>query len=155
MKITRKRSNRSKRGTVLPFAVIVVILLLIIGLGLSRLGLNARVQAAKSTADLSARAAADAGIVQARRLMNKKLADELNWDNSTLPEVIGVQLANSYANYNFNIKGNKTNGFKISSVGKSGVAERKVYAKLGVDSLWTGIGVKEGIDIKRNIITFT
>lgn len=148
MKITKKQSNKGKTGTVLPFTVIVVVLLLLIGLGLSRLGLSARVQAAKSTADLSARAAADAGITQARRFMNKKLADELNWDNSELPTVTGVQLPNSYANYSFDVDGNPTNGFLIASIGRSGVVQRKVYAKLGVDSLWTGIGVKEGVDIK-------
>lgn len=148
MKMIKKQSKKSKSGTVLPFAVVIVMLLLIIGLGLTRLGLSARVQAAKSTADLSARAAADAGIVQARRLMNKKLADELNWDNSTLPVVTGVQLPNSYANYSFNIQGNQANGFQITSIGRSGVAERRVYARLEIESLWSGIGVKEGIDIK-------
>ena len=144
----KKQSKRCESGSVLPFAVVVVMLLFISGLGMTRLGLTARVQAAKSTADLSARAAGDAGIVHAARLMNKKLADELNWDNSTLPTAAAVQLPNSYANYSFDVQGDKINGFQITSTGISGIAQRKVYARMGVGSLWFGIGVKEGIDIK-------
>jgi len=138
----------NKSGSVLPLAVVMVVILSIIGLALIRLGLNTRLQAAHTVADIAARTAADAGISHAIKLMNKKLADEPKWDNSTLPKAANVLLPNSNATYSFKVEGNPKTGFEITSVGQSAFARRAVHCRLAAESSWAGIGVKEGIDVK-------
>ncbi len=144
----KKQSEKNKKGSILPLAVLMVVILFLIGIGLMRLGSNARLQAARGSAEISARMAADAGITEAVYLMNKKLADELTWNNSTLPQAANVQLSNSYASYSYTNTGNPTNGFLITSTGKSGVATKIIKTTLKTEPLWFGIGVKEGIDVK-------
>jgi Tfp pilus assembly protein PilX len=152
--ITEKRPKRNTFGSVLVLAVTTFVVLSIIGLVLIRLGASARLQAARTVADISARAAADAGLTQAVRLMNKKLAEEPIWDNTTLPSATDEPLHNSDASLSIDIKGNQDTGFLITSTGKSGVAERKVYNRLDITSLWFGIGVKQNVII-RSKTTFS
>ena len=147
MEITKKRSKKNRKAFVLPLATLMVILLLTVGIALLKLGTIARMQAAQTTAKISARTSADAGVTQAVRLMNEKLAEAV-WDNSNMPaQTTSLSLSNSYGSFTYNIAGNPSNGFTITSTGKSGIAEEKVYCKLGVKSSWFGIGVKGGVNI--------
>lgn len=151
--MTKKQSKRNRGGFVLLFVVLTVMLLFIIGLGLTKLGSGARMQAARTTAGISARSAADAGFTQAMRLMdeklkNTKLAGE-TWDNSWIPYQSPVMdLPNSYASFSFEITGAPGSGWQIASTGKSGVAEKTVHSTLKVQSLWFGIGVQQNITAK-------
>ncbi|MHC4122337.1 MAG: pilus assembly PilX family protein [Planctomycetota bacterium] len=149
MKSIIKKLNSSRKGFVLPLAAMMVVILLIVGIALIRLARGARLMSARTTAEISARAAADSGITQAIYLMNEKLATEGTWNNSNLPEAVNdVALPNSNALFSYTITGDPTNGFLITSTGKSGFSTRTIYAKLGVASSWFGIGVKEGINLK-------
>ena len=145
---TNKQSWKKRKGSVMLLALTMVVFLFVIGLGLLRLGSNARIQAAKGSAEISARIAADAGITEAVYLMNKKLADELTWDNSTLPQATNVHLPGTYASFSYSITGNPTDGFLITSTGKSGVKTKIIKTTLKAEPLWFGIGVKEIIDVK-------
>jgi hypothetical protein len=127
--------------------MVMVVILALLGLGLIRLGSNARVRAARTVAQIAARHAADAGFTQAVRLMNKKLADEVVWDNSSLPSATDTALPNCYATFSFTVTGDKTIGFDVTSTGKSGFATRVVHSRLSIESVWFGIGVKQNVDI--------
>lgn len=146
MRCLKIKITRNRRGSILPFAVVVVILLFIMGLALTRLGLNARMASARTTAEISARAAADAGFEQAIRLMNLRLADK-PWDGSPILPVTDVELPNSDASFSYNVSDEGTY-YQITSTGKSGTAEKMVYGRLMLSSLLFGIGVKEVIDVK-------
>ena len=150
MKITRRRAKNC--GVVLPLAVSMIVLLVLIGLALIRLGLSARMQAIRVTIGISARTAADAGLTEAYRLMRDKLEVELTWDNSIFPYTVGpVYLPGDpygNANYTFTITDDPNNSFIISSTGRAGTVEKTVCCQLELKSLWFGIGVKEGVDIK-------
>ena len=142
------KPNTKRAGSILPLTAAMVVILLAIGLGLIRLGLGARMQAALTTAQISARLAADSGLEQAQRLMQKKLADELTWDNTTLPAATDVHLPDSDARFSYTVTGDPDNSFLITSTGQSGRGEKTVCSIIVKKSLWKGIGVKEGIDIK-------
>jgi hypothetical protein len=147
-KMTEIRTERSRRrGAVLALAVAMVVVLAIIGLVLIRLGGDARVRAARTVADMRARAAADAGLTQAIRLMNKKLVDELVWDNSTLPSATDEALPNGNASFTYTVEGDQNIGFLVISVGQSAFASRTVYTRLSIESMWFGIGVREYVDV--------
>ncbi len=146
--MTKKQLKSNRSGFVLLLVVVMVVLLFIIGLGLLRLGLSARMQASRTSAGISARTAADAGLISAVQVMMKKMISEPTWDNSTLPVATNVDLPNSYASYSFNTTGDPCNDFQITSTGKSGVAEEIVYSKVIVQSAFVGIAVKEDIDVR-------
>lgn len=152
MKITRRQFQRSRTASVLPLAVVVVVVLLIIGLALIRLGLSARMQAARTAAEISARAAADAGLVQAKRLMDQKWAARL-FSEIPISPVSDVALPNAYSSFSYTVSDKGSDGcYIVTSVGKSGdFAERTVKGKLKAESSWHGIGVKETIDIKVGV----
>jgi len=135
-----------RRGAVLALAVALVVVLAIIGLVLIRLGGDARVRAARAVADIRARAAADAGLTQAVRLMNKKLVDELVWDNSTLPSATDEPL-HSNASFTYTVQGDQNIGFLVTATGRSAFASRTVYTRLSIESMWFGIGVREYVDV--------
>lgn len=142
------KMRKNEKGLVLSLVVIMVVVLLFTGLGLLKLGSSARIKAAVATSGISATAAADAGMTQARRLMNKKLVDELLWDNDTLPSETDTPLANANASYTFNVSGDPC-GFTVTSTGKSGRLTKTVYSALTVGSIFTGISVDGTIDIKN------
>ncbi|MHC4645455.1 MAG: DUF7305 domain-containing protein [Planctomycetota bacterium] len=143
----KNRLPRKLKGSILALAVLLVVLLAILGLVMIRLGSNARVQAARGASDIAARAAADAGLTQAIRMMNMKLIAERVWDNSNLPSASDVALPNTSATFSFGVKGDKASGFQVTSTGKAGFSERTVHSRLSVESLWFGIGVKQDVSV--------
>lgn len=145
--IAKKQAKGNRDGTVLPLAVMAVVILFFIGMALIRLGLDARMRAVRTTAEIAARIAADAGFTQAKRLMDIKLVNK-PWDGSSIPPAT-VSLPNSYSNTSFNYTvTDEGSYYLITSTGRSGIAEKTVKARLFVETLWFGIGVKENIDIK-------
>ncbi len=149
----RRKIKKPAGGSILPLAVIMVVILAVLGFGILNLGLNARILAIRNTEKISARQAADAGLAQARKLMDAKLINEVTWDNSTLPaQTTAVTLSNTYgnANYVFDVNGDPCNGFIINSTGTAGMAQKTVHCKLIVKSSWFGLGVKEGITMNQS-----
>jgi hypothetical protein len=84
--------------------------------------------------------------------MNKKLVDELVWDNSVLPSAKDEALPNGNASFTYTIEGNQNIGFLVTSVGQSAFASRTVYTRLGIESMWFGIGVREYVDVLSKTI---
>ncbi len=61
-----------KRGSALVTVMCVVVILLAMGMGLLRLGLNSRIYSIRTSSDIAARSAADTGMTKALYEMNKK-----------------------------------------------------------------------------------
>jgi Tfp pilus assembly protein PilX len=154
-KTRKKRSRRKTCGAILVLAIVMVIILALLGLVMVRLGGMARVRSAHGMTDISARTAADAGLTQALRLMNNKLRVEATWNNSTLPQAADTSLPHSDAQFSYKVDGTQKAGFRVASKGKCAFSERNVLARLSIETLWFGIGVKEDVDImsKTNFVT--
>jgi len=111
--------------------VIAILILLAMGIGLLSLGFNGRVFSMRTASDIAARCAADAGLTMALFEMNEKLKVK-PWNDSTLPEVIDVELPYSDQVCSYRVTGNLAGGYEIASLGESGQARRAVSATIGL-----------------------
>ena len=139
----------------LALAIVLVLILFIAGGALLKVASSARMLAVRTTAEIAARTAADAGLTRAVYLMNQKLRAEEYWENSTLPAATHVPLPNSNESYSFTITGDAINGFMVRSTGRSGQITRTVNAQLGPGSMWFGVGVNQYVDVKVGVQFFT
>lgn len=168
----RKKRKKQQPGVVLVLAVTMVVILTLLGVGLIRLGLNARMQGIKDVKQISARAAADAGIEHAVRFMIDgwngtsdkpgwlaSWNDATPWPDPATPETaLGhsfgpVDLSGTYgdASFIYDIyKGTKANGYQIISTGTAGDTTRVVHAAVVLRSVFFGIGAKEDIFLYPN-----
>jgi len=127
----KKLLKSKRRGSAIPLAVVAIIILLAMGIGLLSLGFNGRVFSMRTASDIAARCAADAGLTMALFEMNEKLKVK-PWNDSTLPEVIDVELPYSDQVCSYRVTGNLAGGYEIASLGESGQARRAVSATIGL-----------------------
>jgi len=147
----RKTTKRFRTGFALPLVASVIIILILMGTSMLSLGQHARVRSLRTTSDIAARIAADAGLVKAIFLMNRKVESEAVWNNDDLPLLENFKLPNSSETYNFNVEGDPSTGFSIVSTGYSGLAERKVYSSIRLASIYDfGIAVKADLILYPN-----
>jgi len=134
IEITKKRRRTNRRGFALTFAAVMVLILSLVGFGILRLGLENRMTASRTTAEISARTAADAGLTKAVFEMNKNL---VNWNFSNVVSPMGTVLPSANANYNYTIEEiAKDAEYKITSIGQSGRAAKTVSATLVVEGIF-------------------
>jgi hypothetical protein len=149
----KKLLQSKNRGSAIPLAVVAVLILLAMGTGLLSLGLNSRIFSIRTTSDIVARCAADAGLTMALFRMNEKKQQVGLWDGSTLPQAIDEKLPNCDATYSYTVTGDLTNGYSVKSVGRADQAERTVYATLGLKGLFEyAILTKESLILKPDTI---
>jgi len=89
----KKLPQSKKRGSAIPLAMVVVMILLAMGTGLLSLGLHGRIISIRTSSDIAARSAADAGLIKAIFEMNEKLKVE-SWNDSSLPVGTNIGLPN-------------------------------------------------------------
>lgn len=126
---TRKGKIPNRAGSVVALVLLVVVILSIIGGGLLSLGLHSRIFAIRTTSEITARTAADAGLAKAVFEMNEKLKVK-PWNDSVLPQVTNEALPNCDAVFSYTVTKDGDNGYIVESVGKSNQAERKVRGAL-------------------------
>ena len=90
-----------KRGSVLPLVVIAIVLAITLGVGMLRFGLQARVFAARTSHEIAAQAAADAGLIRALWGLNQNV--EAKYAADDLPRQTGQTLENSNATYTYEV----------------------------------------------------
>ncbi len=177
MEKIRRMRNRREYGSMLALALVIVLVLALIGAGLIKLGLNARLQSIKDVKQISARTAADAGIEHAMRYMINQwntatsksiwLAawnDATVWPDTGIPPVgaqSGYELptaislgSNTYGNAKFTYtiyKGKREKGYQIVSTGTAGGLTRTVHAAAVLKSSYVGVGAREDIYLAPNV----
>ena len=85
----------------LPLAAVMVLILSLAGFGILRLGMETRMRAVRTTAEMSARAAADAGLTKAVFEMNKNL--DLDWNFNDIVSPAAKVFSTANANYTYTI----------------------------------------------------
>jgi hypothetical protein len=123
--------HRGNRGFALATMMCTVVILFIIGMGVLSVGLQSRGFAVRSSSDIVARCAADAGVTKAVFEMNEKLK-VIPWDGSSLPEVTGETLPNSNAVYSYAVSGDLTNGYNVKSKGQYGLRGKTIGCSLAL-----------------------
>ena len=131
----KKLLQTKKRGSAIPLAVVVVLILLAMGIGLLSMGLNSRTFSLRTTSDITARCAADTGLTMALFQMNEKLKVK-PWSGSSLPKAKDISLLHCDASYSYSVTGNLANGYIMQSLGKADQAQRSVYATIGLEGLF-------------------
>lgn len=127
MTATTGRPLKRRKGFVLSFAIVLIAVLSISGLSLLGLGLQARIMAVRITAEMSARAAADAGLTKALFEMNKSLAFVQRWKPNDVASSFDAAFSTASSSFTYTIE--KTAGgaeYKITSTGQSGGAQKTV-----------------------------
>ena len=148
----KKLLRLKRRGSALPLAVVVVIILLAMGVGLLSLGFNGRIYSTRTASAIAARCAADAGLTRALFYMNKKLQAK-PWDDSTLPQATDINLTNCEAAFSYKVTGNLGSGYVITSIGKCNQARKLVRATIKLQSGFShAILTKEQLVLKSNTI---
>lgn len=148
----KKLIQSKRRGTVIPLAVVAIIILLAMGVGLLSLGFNSRIYTIRNTSDIKARCAADAGLEMALFEMNKKLLVK-PYVEGTLPEAENVNLPYYDATCSYKVIGSLAGGYTLQSVGNSGDANRAVSATIKLQSGFShAILTKEQLVLKSGTI---
>ena len=129
MKATKRKVRSQRRGSALALVLLVVVILLVTGTGLLSLSLQSQTLAIRTSAEIQARSAADAGLTKAIFEVNEKLKVK-PWDGSTLPLAADETLPNCNAVFSYTITGDIDSGYTIESIGNSGHAEKRVYAAI-------------------------
>jgi len=135
----------------MSLAMVAVLLLLAVGTGLLGLGLHARVYSVRTTSDIAARCAADAGLAMALFEMNEQLKTQ-PWSDSVLPEQTSQQLSNCDATFDCRVTSG-ADGYVIESVGTSGICQKRVYATLELQGLFEhAILTRETLTLKSGTV---
>ncbi|MBA7644842.1 hypothetical protein ES703_52589 [subsurface metagenome] len=141
-----------KPAFAIPLALLAVVILSVIGVGLLSLGMHGRLFSVRTTSEVAARCAADAGLTKAVFEMNEKLK-VTPWDGSTLPQATDEMLPNSDAILSYTVTGDIINGYTVECTGKSGRAERKINATLQLQGPFeSAIFVDATIDLKSGTV---
>jgi choice-of-anchor A domain-containing protein len=110
-------------------------ILLAMGVALMSLGLQQRTYSIRIASDITARCAADSGLTMALFEMNEKLLTK-PWNYSKLPEATNVSLPYCDAVCSYIVTGDLGIGYSITSLGKSGQAQRTVRATIDLKGLF-------------------
>lgn len=129
----RLRNN----GAILALMVMLVLLLSLTSMALIGVARQARMRTVKNAAEISARFAADAGVERVLYLMNKNLAAG-TWTVDDVPTYASESLTACNAAYTVTFDGNLSSGYEITSVGRSGAAEKSVRATIELSSPFAG-----------------
>ncbi|MHC4624694.1 MAG: DUF7305 domain-containing protein [Planctomycetota bacterium] len=131
MKTTMTKSCSPRRAAALASILEVILIFLFLGTGLVSLSVHGRLMAARTTREIEARCAADAGLAKVLFEMNEQLKVK-SLDYSALPEATHETLPNCDATFSYLVTGGIAGGFTVESIGKSALAraQRRVDAHL-------------------------
>ncbi|MHC4395172.1 MAG: DUF7305 domain-containing protein [Planctomycetota bacterium] len=124
----KKFLQSKKTGSAIPLVLIAIVLLSVMGAGLISLGYQSRAYAIRTTSDIAARNAADAGLTKAIFQMNEKLKAK-PWNGSTLPMVTNESLTNCDGTLSYTVALND-GVYCVESIGTSGQRQKEINATL-------------------------
>lgn len=125
------RRKLKRQGTALVLAILAMTLLMVTGGAMLALGLQSRTYQIRTSSDMAARCAADAGLEKALYEINYRLQTG-QFDNQNLPCETSVALEGSDSSYSYQIT-RQTNGtYLAQATGTSNGNQRTVEAVLSV-----------------------
>ncbi len=130
-KTDRLRVSCERSGFAMVLVLCAVIILSVMGAGVLSLGLHNRKLAVRTSSEIAARCAADAGLTKAFFEMNEKLK-VIPWNDGVLPGAINEVLPNSDVTYSYAVTGDLSNGYVVTSTGKSGLREKIIGCSLSL-----------------------
>ena len=126
----KKLLQLKKRGSAITLVMLVVVLLISMGMGLLNLGLKSRTISIRSSSDIAARCAADAGLTKALFEMNEKLKVK-PWNDSILPSETQISLPYCDAVYSYTVTKDSASGsYILQATGTSAQSQRTVSCTL-------------------------
>ena len=147
----KKLSQSKKTGSAIPIVLIAIVILSVMGAGLLSLGFQSRAYAIRTTSEITARNAADAGLTKAIYQMNEKLQVK-PWNESTLPMATGESLTNCDATFSYTIALND-GAYHIESIGSSGQTQKTVNAVLRLNGPFEyAIFTENSIELKNGAV---
>jgi hypothetical protein len=152
--MNRSKLNQTKQGGfTLAMVLFVVLLLLIIGVGVLSVGAQRRISGVRACSEISARAAADAGLTQGLFAMNQML-EAKTWNDSSLPYATGASVPFTDATFSYyvtktSVADSNDDVYTIESVGSSSYASKRVQSTLEMKGLFEyAIYVAENLTLK-------
>ncbi|MHC4113407.1 MAG: hypothetical protein ACYSUY_20230, partial [Planctomycetota bacterium] len=146
------RVSCERGGFALATMLCILVILLIIGMGVMSIGFHGRVFAIRTSSDMVARCAADAGVTKALFEMNERLK-VIPWDGGSLPEVTGESLPNSDAIYSYAVEGDIVNGYNLKSMGIYGLRDKTINCSLALKGLFeSAILTKQALILKAGTL---
>jgi len=130
-KLLYKLHLSNGKGSAITLVLLSVVILLVTGMGLLSIGLRSQILAVRTTSDIAARLAADAGLTEAVYQMKEKLKIK-PWDDNTLPAATEASLPNFEGVFSYTVLPESTSLYKIESAGEYGVSSRTVRCSLGL-----------------------
>lgn len=132
------KSPRAKRsGMIMPLVATIMVFIFLIGIAMLKVGFGSRFIAARTSSEIAARTAADAGLGAAMFEIKKR------GTGMGMPPVTGISLPNSRASYSYTVEpvsevdSGHPNTYKIRSVGTADGHARTVYATTWAISIWS------------------
>ena len=149
----KKKLLQSKRsGFAIAIVLCAVVLMLIIGAGLLGVGSHSRMMGVRTSSQIAARSAADAGLTKALFTMNEQLALK-TWNDSSLPSALHERIPNTDLSFSYNVaKTTTADGndlYKLSCVGTSSRFQKTVNCTLELKGIFEyAIYVAEDLTLK-------
>ena len=150
----RKSLLQSKRGGfAIAIVLCAVILVLVIGAGVLSIGMHGRALAVRTSSEIAARSAADAGLTKALYEMNQQL-EAKTWNDSSLPSATDEPLPNCDSSFSYNVaKTTTADGndlYTLRCTGNSGLFQKTVNATMELKGIFEyAIFVADNITLKN------
>ncbi len=145
---SKKLLRTQQAGFAIAIVLCAILLLFVVGIGLSSIGMHRRAFAVHTCSGIAARSAADAGLTKALLEMNEQL-NVKPWDDSSMPYATDEPLPGCDAMLSYTVTGDRYDGYNIVSVGKYGQAVKEVNCSLKLEGPFdTAIFGKDLISLK-------
>jgi hypothetical protein len=138
----RSQLNQTKRGGGFALGIVMcaLIILLVIGAGVVRIGMHGRAIAVRDSSQITARSAADAGLTQALYSINQ-MVESKTWNDSSLPSAIDATLIDNPATYSYTVTkispaDSNDDIYSIKCTGKYGLARKTVHSIFELEGLF-------------------
>ena len=115
MKTESRKTNSHRGGFALAIVMSVIVLLLLLGWGVTSLGLQGQIFSIRTSTQIKAKVAADAGLTKALAEMNQLLMKSPFGVDSSLPSVTDEVLPECDATYTYAVVGDTASGYNIQS----------------------------------------
>ncbi|MHC4212213.1 MAG: DUF7305 domain-containing protein [Planctomycetota bacterium] len=128
--------KRSQQGSAIVMVMVAVLVLMITGVGLMSLGAQGRIRAIRTSEEIEARGAADAGLQKAIYEMNQQLMSK-KFGDSSMPYATSQTLPNCDSIFSYKVAAaSGKSEYIVASVGTSGRVMKSVSATLGLQGLY-------------------